>query len=306
MIVICVPAVAKRAYLAVFKRSFVSKVDGAMMSVAHGCEDKTRCFPFPYPVMNQYMDGAGHLSWGRRSRPISVLCSLRPRLLADMKDEDMVWQGGSVRNRVLLWLRRQKDLPEDAQVSSNKSHAGLTGGMFKSGISSGRRLLESKYKQLLRNAFVAVTANPSTYEGDHRLWEHFAVGNAVLSDHTYAPIPYGFVPGVHYAEFDTKDLPGREDAFHDTLRQLLRNDTETTAMACRGFQHAARHHRSVSRVDYIVRSLAEVKFGAKYDETGVQVRQRDKPPSPEDLAYGRMVASERCRKKPMREYIYHV
>lgn len=196
-----------------------------------------------------------------------------------------------VRNRVLDWLHADTSLPEDAVISGLTSH-GLTSDGFDTGIVS---LLEKgskdqfhyffdqvegsdskispEYRAILEKARVAVTANPATYEGDHRMWEHFANGNAVLSDHVYIPIPFAPRAGKHYKEFDAADKAGNKLAFQRKLHQMLAFPAKTQKMACEGMKHAAKHHRSVNRVDYIIRTMAQKDESVDYPETGMKLKE---------------------------------
>jgi len=142
-----------------------------------------------------------------------------------------------------------------------------------------------EYAAILGKSRIAVTANPASYEGDHRLWEHLASGNAVLSDHIYTPIPHAPKPGVHYMEYINADMPGKEEAFQKKLHKMLDSPAEMKKMACAGFQHAAKYHRSVSRVDYILRTMAEMDESEEYLETGQQLKSKDPVPSKEEQQY---------------------
>lgn len=251
--------------------------------------------------------------------------SLKEHALPGRSEVDLVRQISASRNRVIFWLNQDRDLPSDALISKMVAggNAGLTSESQHSGIqdpkwkSSAGRLyrvagaqrhvdtlqdnmiferdmardksvrdsIGPNYKQILRTSFVAVTANPSQYEGDHRVWEHFASGNVVISDEMFSPQPYAPVPGVHFHVFNNTDVPGARESLLQKIHQTIKDTEGSREMACAGLQHAMRHHRSVSRVDYILRSAAEKKWGHKYKETGMQLREKDPVPTREQQDY---------------------
>lgn len=51
-------------------------------------------------------------------------------------------------------------------------------------------------------AKIVVTANPSFWEGDHRLWEALASGALVLVDPLHVPQDFPLVDGRHVVYFD--------------------------------------------------------------------------------------------------------
>jgi len=268
-------------YSMVFKRSFVRKRDGVLIGIAYGCNEK--CFSFGYGVMNRYVQGEFS-----RSRPIKLMCTLRPWLYPKGR-RGAIFMVGIARNRVLYWLHRWPGLPADAQLGSATKETYNSNG---------------HYMATLRKASVVVTANPAGYEGDHRLWEHFAVGNAVMSDQMYTPLPFAPVAGVHYIDFENWEMPGAEEAFREKIGSLLQNPQASHDMACRGYQHALRHHRSVSRVDYVVRSFLEVTFNASFNETGKQLRKTKYPlATPQQWAYVSSIDVKNGTRPP---YFFHI
>jgi hypothetical protein len=209
--------------------------------------------------------------------------------------EDAVRMVAIARNRVLWWLHRYPDLPKDAVISGNPLvgehlyEAGLTQESFQDGVllegatlgRSKRSMIGPAYKKQLLDSFLAVTANPAQYEGDHRTWEHLAAGNVVMSDNTYTPIPFPLVSAVHFIEYDNADKPENEERFRKQLRFLLRGGDAVKNLACDGLQHVLRHHRSVNRVDYMLRTivqkaLSETSKEKKYTETGLDMREQMK------------------------------
>lgn len=272
---------------AYFTRSFVEKEDGVLVGVPATCM-KEKCFPFAYGVLNQYIENMTAQSI-ENARPRSLMCSLRPWLARYQDDRlNIVRMVGIARNRVLSWLHSDPERPEDAMISYDDER--ITDGGFDSGIVASlyrgtRTRIEPEYGEKLRSTDIVVTANPGLWEGDHRLWEHFASGNAVLSDEMYIPLPFAPKAGEHFIQYEVMDKPAYKELFLKKVHALLNNRTLSRELACHGFQHALRHHRSVSRVDYIMRTLAEMKTGAQYHETGMQLRQRDPVATAEQKEY---------------------
>ena len=111
------------------------------------------------------------------------------------------------------------------------------------------------------DSHIVVTANPSNWEGDFRLWEALSTGALVFVDEMKVPTPYPLVHNdtvIYYSAFNKPE-------FYDKLDYYLRERELTRAIARRGYEHALRYHRTVNTVDYILRS-AHVKLLTSADD----------------------------------------
>jgi len=220
--------IQRTEYLAYFKRSFVSKRDGRVVDQwGRHHHKKPRFFPFQYSIADAYYDDAPS-----ERRPLDVVCTLR------------VGRGQfQARARALLAARR-------AMLSLNLS--GYAGE-----LDSGSRVgVNPNYFALMRQARAVVTVQPGEWEGDFRTFEAFASGALVFSDDVNpAPgTPHPFVDGLHYVRFDENDDLSEKLRFY-----LVERPDVGARVAARGYSHARKYHRAVTRLDWILRSaLAEL------------------------------------------------
>ena len=79
----------------------------------------------------------------------------------------------------------------------------------------------------------------------------------IFVDEMYAPHPRPFVDGQHVIVYDNSD----PDAFFEKLTYYLEHPAEARRIAAAGLKHALRYHRAVSRLDFILRSVHELRLG---------------------------------------------
>lgn len=301
-----VPYIDQQSYRAVFKRSYVRKTDGVYQVVASGCG--SNCYPFGYGIVEKDIAELDPSRIGdASSRHTPVLCTLRPWTTKN-NPENLVRQVGSSRNRVIWWLKHGK-LPQGSSLDSlnNDGYASFA-RIPEANISFVRiqeadrtmsgfefnNIMSPAYKAKLHDVLIAVTANPASYEGDHRFWEHLAAGNAIISDEMWTPLPFPMIPGEHYEQFDIRDMPGNEAAFHQKINTMLKDVDKTREMACKGTQHALKHHRVINRLDYVVRTMAKITNAEDYQETGPDLKKRLQEPKQTDIDYGRNVLAKKA------------
>jgi hypothetical protein len=116
---------------------------------------------------------------------------------------------------------------------------------------TGTRVDVSKlYFENMYNSKIIVTVNPSEWEGDFRLWESMASGALVFVDPVFVPHEYPLLHGVHVIYFDNQD----KNDLWTKLDYYLEHPQEARQIAVRGYLHAMKHHRTVSMMDYILRT----------------------------------------------------
>lgn len=108
------------------------------------------------------------------------------------------------------------------------------------------------YFRHLRDSKIIVTCNPSSWEGDFRLWEAFLSGALVMVDRMWILdfMPNPPVHGKHWVTYD----PGNKTDFMTKLAYYSdpANIDEAEAIAKRGYEFVLRNHMAVNRVEYLL------------------------------------------------------
>ena len=102
----------------------------------------------------------------------------------------------------------------------------------------------------MHNSRIIVTVNPASWEGDFRLWEAMATGALIFVDPLFVPHQWPLLDGKHviyYSNQNKTDLWTKLDYYRahpDIARKIAIN----------GYLHAMTYHRTVSLVDYVLRT----------------------------------------------------
>ena len=226
------PKVKSDSYLIYFKRSFVRKRDGKYTGVGSGY---ARAYlPMVYSVSDGYLRVDGTLT-KFSERKFDVVCTLRP-----------IPEKQPTRTRVLEWVA---EAVEKFGVPAERARVGEVNHAQRRGISD--EFLEAQF-----SSKIIVTCNPSHWEGDFRLWEAVASGALVFVDNMWVPTAHPFVDGEHLILYDQHD----KDAFLRKLGYYLSHPDEARAIAKACLAHALKHHRAVSRMDFLLRSAHEERL----------------------------------------------
>lgn len=142
---------------------------------------------------------------------------------------------------------------------NNLSHRSVTGELNH----DTRTKISAKYFVKLYTSEIVVTVNPANWEGDFRLWESMASGALVMVDHLFVPYPHPLVDGKHIVFFDNNN----ETEFMSKLMYYHTHPEEARKIAVAGYLFAMRYHRTVSMVDYFLRS-AHLKMAQEEEEEG--------------------------------------
>ena len=208
-----------RWYFMYFKRSYVRRRDGrfkAFRSLKH-----PDVYPMVYSIANTY---AQHQF--NHNRSIDITCTLRG-------NKEM-----STRLRVQQWVARYvKEQGIRNVVLGELNH-------------DTRTTISKMYFERLFGSKIIVTVNPAHWEGDFRLWESMATGALVMVDHLFVPYPYPLVDGEHVVFFDNNN----ETDFMTKLHYFHTHPQEARKIAVRGYLFAMKYHRTVSMMDYFLRS----------------------------------------------------
>lgn len=111
--------------------------------------------------------------------------------------------------------------------------------------------VNTEYFEILKTSKIIVTANPTYWEGDFRLWEALLMGNLVLCDKMVVPhiIPNPIINKKHLVFYN--DL--------DELKQLidyyLENEVERSKIGKEGREYCLKYHKFSDRVDEVINHL---------------------------------------------------
>lgn len=215
---------SRRWYHMYFKRSYVLRGDGHFRGYPH--LQKPNFFPMVYAIAEAYTQQDFVFK-----RSIDVLCTLRG-------SKQM-----ATRLRVQEWMKEYA-----AQRNISNAVLGEVDHASRTTVSKG-------YFERMFNAEIIVTVNPSNWEGDFRLWEAMATGALVFVDPVNVPHPHPLVDNRHVVYFSNSN---RSDLFQK-LDFYRKNKDLARQVAVGGYLHAMKHHRTVSLVDYILRSAHALK-----------------------------------------------
>lgn len=209
-----------------FKRSYAARNDGVK---SRFCGEAPDAFPLAYsgtyPMVLPF----------DTPKKYEIVCTLR--------------DGGAFynvnRGRIIRWLNEYiaaHDVPNtvvNGQVTTG-SHNKLAGG-------------KDKYTETINSARIIVTCNPSTWEGDHRLWEAMLTGALVMVDHmdVLPMLPNPPRHGIHYVVYDPKN----QSDFNAKLAYYLAHHDEAHAIARAGFDFVQEHHMPQHRIEYILSKM---------------------------------------------------
>ena len=208
-----------RWYFMYFKRSYVRRRDGrfkAFRSLKH-----PDVYPMVYSIANSYAQH--HFN---HNRSIEITCTLRG-------NKEM-----PTRLRVQQWVAKY--------VQQNGIRNVVLGQLN----TDTRTTISKTYFEKLFSSKIIVTVNPAHWEGDFRLWESLATGALVMVDHLFVPYPYPLVDGEHVVFFDNHN----ETDFMTKLHYYHTHPKEARKIAVKGYLFAMKFHRTVSMIDYFLRS----------------------------------------------------
>jgi hypothetical protein len=110
--------------------------------------------------------------------------------------------------------------------------------------------VDMSYFDTMWRSKIVVTVNPTSWEGDFRLWEAMSSGALVFVDYMSIPEQFPLVGGGHvvfYNNSNRADLWGKLDYYRA-------HPLESRRIAVNGYLHAMKHHRTVNLADYVLRT----------------------------------------------------
>jgi len=111
--------------------------------------------------------------------------------------------------------------------------------------------VSTAYFEILKTSKIIITANPSNWEGDFRLWEALLMGNLVLCDEMLVPSL------MTYPLINKKHL-----VYYNNMRELellidyyISNETERDKIGREGREFCLKHHKFSDRVAEVINNL---------------------------------------------------
>jgi hypothetical protein len=226
-------------YFMYFKRSFVTRRHGQFRKYPY--LDYPDVYPLTYSIAEAYPQNNFNFV-----REIEILCTLRT-------DHNMI-----TRVKTLNWVQEyvaNRSVPnaifhQVGNFDGNSCDGYKTIIDYVQVTKGGRREVDRKYFQQMYNSKIIVTVNPADWEGDFRLWEAMATGALIMVDPLFVPHPFPLIDGVHVVYFNTED----KSELFAKLDYYRAHPDKARKVAVNGYLHAMKYHRTVSTVDYILRS----------------------------------------------------
>jgi hypothetical protein len=144
------------------------------------------------------------------------------------------------RNKLLDFIKKFK--LEDIKIKH---------GLVSSDGEKGRRDFSKIYYYFLKRTKILLTHNPDKWEGDSRLWEALANGCLVFIDKMFTPIVNPLIDEKHVIYYTFNNL-------EEKLLYYLQNEKEGEQIANQGCQFGLKNHRSVNRIDEIIKKIEEI------------------------------------------------
>lgn len=109
------------------------------------------------------------------------------------------------------------------------------------------------YFRHLKKSRIVVTCNPGKWEGDHRTWEAFANGALVIVDRMHTPLEPPLIDGRHCFFYEPTNRGLRR--LREIIEYFMKDIKLAERIANQGHEFTMEHHRSVNRIDEILRVI---------------------------------------------------
>ncbi|GMH76744.1 hypothetical protein TrST_g11376 [Triparma strigata] len=208
-----------------FKRSYVHRTSGVTSSLPPHTSLPNH-HSLPLALLPSYINPGYKTDWDQ-SRPFYVTCTLRP------SSASRTWV-----------LSKVSELTGD--MASSKTFMGQVNDVTRTEVST-------TYFKLLAQSRIIVTANPPSWEGDHRLFEALASGALVAVDRSsgYA-FRHGLVDGYNCVMYDLWN----EESLNDIIVRYAKSGEagflSAKVIAERGFEWAGREMGAEKRMEEVV------------------------------------------------------
>ena len=111
--------------------------------------------------------------------------------------------------------------------------------------------VSTEYFKILKTSKIIVTANPTDWEGDFRLWEALLMGNLVLCDKMIVPhiLKKPLVNKKHLVFYENIE------ELENLIDYYIKNNKERTKIGKEGRDYCLKYHKFSDRVDEVINHL---------------------------------------------------
>ncbi len=183
--------------------------------------------PFPFAIENRYFfKSHDEILNNIKNKNIYLACMFGPH---DETKPDRIWIENTLKNAKL----------ENSVIGNMYDHKN------KVAVDTGNRD-HSNYYETLYNSKICVDGYGSLNCNAARMWEGFANGCFILTQPIKIYMPYSFIRGEHYLDFDD------EDSLLEAVYNLDNDDyREKVATNC--FKYVLENHTTIARVSYLLK-----------------------------------------------------
>lgn len=199
----------------------------------------------PYCVREDLLDHMQNLDF---ERDINVSCFFPPKHETDFskcekytrtKDNPKGHARGFIAEVVDYIDIKNKHVGPTASTCQNKGRQGIDLHVKGS--------MQNRYAELMKRSKIIVTACPSNYEGDYRLFEAMSSGALVLHNRMTLP-PYGLVEDKHWVCYDnSSELINKIYYYND-------NPDLASKIGSAGREFVINNHRPHHRIEYFLKT----------------------------------------------------
>jgi len=118
---------------------------------------------------------------------------------------------------------------------------------------ASRGTFDGDYFSTLKRTKIILSCQPENWEGDSRTWEALSSGALLFLDETYTPVPNPLEHEKHVVFYNPNDL----DDLKDKIEYYLSHTDEADKIAKNGFNHAMKYHRTINRIDHILKVIGK-------------------------------------------------
>lgn len=115
----------------------------------------------------------------------------------------------------------------------------------------GELHFDTDYLDMLAKTKLIVTCNPTSWEGDSRLWEALAAGSCVFVDKMFVNYPDKLIDGEHIVEYDVDGTEG----LVNKIQYFSKSLAKAQEIAERGKNYVMLCHMPKNRMKYVLENL---------------------------------------------------
>ena len=228
-----------------FKRSMVNTTDRSIYTY----DNYIHVGHAPYCVRE---DLYSHMNTLDVERDIDVSCFFNPGKKIDMNNTiKHVRSKTQTRGHARGFIADVVD-----QMNIEHKHVGTTASVCQNtgrqGIDIDKQgSMQNVYADMLMRSKIVVTACPSNYEGDYRLFEAMSSGALVIHNRMVQP-PHGLVEDEHWVLYDDSQQ------LKQKIEHFVNNPEHAQEIAQNGQQFCLQHHRPHHRIEQFLKKYDHI------------------------------------------------